>query len=514
MLFLNTNENSSFFKEYYDSAINNLDAVIFIIDQHGKVILINDYPSVYHELIKVTLIPGMSVFSVIPENFHSMAKNILKDIMQYGTANTLDINSENTGKGHHFFEIKCKPFEKKEGHDLLILIEIRDVTTQKIYRNKLELAARDMSSLVENANAVIIETDSREYITRWNRICAQLTGYSQNDVFAKKFSQLLFVDDGNSLFSKQLENVLAGSNLSNYELSVISKDGKKLTFLINANPKKNDLDQVVGISIIGQDITELIAYRKSLEELVDVRTRKLKDSNNKVKAQKIMIEREQKKAEKLLLNILPEKIAEELKTKGKVKPRYYPQATVLFADLVGFSIMREGLTPELILNELNHIFTAFDQILEEHQLEKIKTMGDGYMAVAGIPEENESNPVDAIHAARKMLEFIETLNHRSIAEGRVPWSLRIGIHSGDLIAGVIGKKKFAYDVWGPTVNIASRMESQGLPGHINISEHTRELVKNDFQIGYRSEIEVKNMGKMKMFFVMNHKNEFIQNLNE
>lgn len=501
MLLLDAKEDSSFLNYQYEMAINNLDGAIAIIDQIGNVKLINEYPLVYHPLIKASLSPGMSIFNVIPEHYVSVAKNIIKDILYHGNPITLDLNCKNSEGDLLCFEVKCKPFAKVEGLDRLILIEIRDITTQKIYRNKLESAARDISSLVENANAIIIETDSREYITRWNRLSTHLTGYSQNEVFAKKLSQLLFVGDGNTLFSKLLENVLAGNNLSNYELSVLAKDGRKLDFLINANPKKNASNQVVGISIIGQDITELIAYRNSLEKLVDLRTQKLISSNKKIKAQKAIVDRARKKSEKLLRNILPDKVADELKTKGKVRPRYYTQATVLFADLVGFSRVRDGLTPELVLKELNHIFIAFDKILEAHHLEKIKTMGDGYMAVGGIPEENDTNPIDAVNAALAMLDFIHALNRTNSAKGKVPWALRIGIHTGDLIAGVIGKKKFAYDVWGPTVNIASRMESEGLPDHINLSEYTSQLVRDTFKVGFRGEIEVKNMGKMKMFFV-------------
>lgn len=227
----------------------------------------------------------------------------------------------------------------------------------------------------------------------------------------------------------------------------------------------------------------------------------LKHSNEALAHQKSEIEDARKKADSLLLNVLPDYVAKELKEKGHVAPRHFPVATVLFADLVGFSGLCKGLTPKAIIDELNYLFVGFDMIVEKNNLEKIKTIGDGYMAAGGIPLPNTSNPVDSVNAALEMVRSVENIRKANSKSGKPLWDIRIGIHTGDLIAGVIGKNKFAYDIWGSAVNTASRMESAGEAGKVNISGITYQLVKDKFGCTYRGNIEVKNMGKMDMYFV-------------
>ncbi len=218
-----------------------------------------------------------------------------------------------------------------------------------------------------------------------------------------------------------------------------------------------------------------------------------------LKLQKNIIELEKKKSEDLLLNILPEEVAQELKENGASAPQYFKKATVLFADIVGFTRLTKGMAPDKLVTELNGIFHGLDDITEKHNLEKIKMLGDGYMAVGGVPIENESNPNEAINAGLEMIDFINLVNEKNGSE--IPWNLRIGIHTGELIAGVIGKKKFAFDIWGDTVNIASRMETGAEPGKVNISRMTYDLVKDQFECEPRGMIPVKNMGEMEMFSV-------------
>jgi class 3 adenylate cyclase len=227
----------------------------------------------------------------------------------------------------------------------------------------------------------------------------------------------------------------------------------------------------------------------------------LKHSSEEMARQKDVIEEARNKADRLLLNVLPENVARELKENGHVVPKHFPVATVLFADLVGFSKLCKGLTAKEIIDELNYLFVGFDLILERNNLEKIKTIGDGYMAAGGIPLSNTSNPVDAVKAALEMIQSVERIKNENAKSGRPQWQVRIGIHTGDLIAGVIGKSKFAYDIWGGAVNIASRMESAGDAGKVNISGITYQLVKDKFKCDHRGNIEVKNMGKMDMYFV-------------
>jgi adenylate cyclase len=205
---------------------------------------------------------------------------------------------------------------------------------------------------------------------------------------------------------------------------------------------------------------------------------------------------EKQRSEDLLLNILPIEIAEELKASGKIKARFYNEVSVLFTDFVDFTHTSEKLKPEQLVDELHACFSAFDEIIGRNGLEKIKTIGDSYMAVCGLPDFSEDHAKRAVQAAIEIRDFIsERKKHENVFE------IRIGINSGQVVAGIVGVKKFAYDIWGDTVNTASRMESSGEAGKINISQSTQEQVKEDFQCTYRGKISAKNKGEVDMYFV-------------
>jgi class 3 adenylate cyclase/HAMP domain-containing protein len=218
---------------------------------------------------------------------------------------------------------------------------------------------------------------------------------------------------------------------------------------------------------------------------------------------KEMIQSERDKTDKLLKNILPEAIADELKNQGTVKPILYPLVTVLFTDFKGFTKIAQKLSPEELLEKLDLIFLQFDQICERRNIEKLKTIGDAYMCAGGLPESNHTHAIDACLAAIEMQSFMKQT--KEIVEeisGEEFWDMRLGIHTGTVIAGVIGKTKFAYDVWGDAVNTASRMESNGSIGKINISDDTYDLVKDFFECEHRGKIEAKNRGLMDMYFLL------------
>jgi class 3 adenylate cyclase len=219
------------------------------------------------------------------------------------------------------------------------------------------------------------------------------------------------------------------------------------------------------------------------------------------------IEAEKQKSDELLLNILPLEVATELKQSGTVKPVYYESASVLFADFKDFSKIAESMTSEELLNELNYCFSYFDQIIDKYNLEKLKTMGDGYMCVGGIPSPNQTHAIDTVLAALEMQIFMQLRKAHQNQQNLPYWDLRIGIHSGSLIAGVIGQKKFAYDVWGDTVNTAARLESAGIPGKINISASTLTLIEEFFGTQYRGKIAVKNKGDIDMYLITGIKGE-------
>src|SRR6185503_8400541 len=213
------------------------------------------------------------------------------------------------------------------------------------------------------------------------------------------------------------------------------------------------------------------------------------------------LNQERRQSDRLLLNILPEQIAKELKANGRAEPLQYDSASVLFTDFVGFTRIAETLTPDRLIKELDLCFGRFDEIAKTRNLEKIKTIGDSYMAAGGIPMPNRTHPVDSVLAALEIQDFMESMREKKKAESCPYWQLRLGIHTGPLVAGVIGQEKFAYDVWGDTVNTASRLESAGVAGRINISEATYEIVKGFFDCEYRGKILAKNKGEIDMYFV-------------
>ncbi|MCB1156579.1 MAG: hypothetical protein H7A25_03955 [Leptospiraceae bacterium] len=221
-----------------------------------------------------------------------------------------------------------------------------------------------------------------------------------------------------------------------------------------------------------------------------------------------LTEKERQKSENLLLNILPEDVAKELKEKGSYEPVLFESVSVMFTDFKGFTQIAEKLTPQELVKDLDTCFVQFDKISEKYNLEKLKTIGDSYMCAGGIPRKNKTHAIDCILAALEIQDFMNMMKSLKEEMGFPYWELRLGIHSGPLVAGVIGERKFAYDVWGDTVNTASRMESSGTPGKINISGATYGLVKVFFDCEYRGDVAAKNKGMVQMYYVDGLKPEF------
>lgn len=216
--------------------------------------------------------------------------------------------------------------------------------------------------------------------------------------------------------------------------------------------------------------------------------------------QKFKFRREaNRKLDELLLNILPVEVAEELKVNGHAASKSYQSVTVVFVDIVAFTKLSEKLSAADLVSELHFCFSEFDKISSKNNLEKIKTLGDAYMCAGGIPVENDTHAYDAIYASREIIEFMESYNQKKEQDFKI--ELRIGIHTGPVVAGVVGLKKFAYDIWGDTVNIAARLEQAGEPGRINISESTYQLVKDKIRCSSRGKINAKYKGDINMYFV-------------
>jgi adenylate cyclase len=230
-------------------------------------------------------------------------------------------------------------------------------------------------------------------------------------------------------------------------------------------------------------------------------------TNKTLRSKNYQIVKEKEKSEKLLLNILPQSIADQLKRDGKTSPRRHEKATIMFTDFKGFTKFSESRSPEELVKVIDYYFSNFDTILSKYRIEKIKTIGDAYLCVSGIPEESSSQVEDMIDCAKELQAFVKQTVTDGSLEGVANLSMRIGIHCGPLVAGVVGTQKFAYDVWGDAVNIAARMEQSGSPGEINVSEAVYETAKDKFDFEYRGKVEAKNKGILKMYFVKNSKTD-------
>ena len=217
-----------------------------------------------------------------------------------------------------------------------------------------------------------------------------------------------------------------------------------------------------------------------------------------------IIEEEKNRSDLLLLNILPSETAQELKESGRVKAKRFDSVSVMFTDFQGFTLSSQNFSPEKLVRSVDYYFSEFDKIIGRHGLEKIKTIGDSYMCAGGLPFPSEDHPVQMIEAALEITEFMEEAKN-SKASDVADFVIRIGINTGPVVAGVVGTRKFAYDIWGDTVNVAARMESNSKPGRINISEYTYELIKDRFNCKFRGKIDVKNHGSMNMYYVIGRK---------
>ncbi|MCB9170149.1 MAG: hypothetical protein H6594_07355 [Flavobacteriales bacterium] len=238
-----------------------------------------------------------------------------------------------------------------------------------------------------------------------------------------------------------------------------------------------------------------------LEQRVKERTAEVVKQSEEIAGQKVQIE-------DLLLNILPKEISDELKEKGKATARRHEQVTVMFTDMKGFTKVAEKMTPEELVSELDECFIHFDEIIGRYGIEKIKTIGDSYMCAGGVPTSDPHHADKAVLAALEVRELMALWKREREEAGKTPWMLRIGVHTGPVVAGVVGKRKFAYDIWGDTVNTASRMESSGEPGEVNISGATYQLIKEHFACVHRGQVEAKNKGRIDMYFVTRIKPEF------
>jgi adenylate cyclase len=273
------------------------------------------------------------------------------------------------------------------------------------------------------------------------------------------------------------------------EIQLLTKDSEIKTLNLKRQRVLKNSATIVGALLL------LLAV------LIFHRYRYVRKTNNELAEKNVIINTEKDRSDKLLLNILPAETAEELKANGFAQARQFELVTVMFTDFIGFTQMAENMAPHELVSEIDHCFKQFDLIISRHNIEKIKTIGDAYMCAGGLPVPNTTNPVDVVKAATEIQQFMNELKAQRMAENRPYFSIRIGIHTGPVVAGVVGFKKYQYDIWGDTVNLASRMESSGESGKVNISQVTYEHVKSHFVCVHRGKIVAKNKGSVDMYYV-------------
>jgi len=395
------------------------------------------------------------------------------------------------------FQKKALKIQEEHHEDEAVAFTYTYIGQVDIRLSQTALAITDYNKAIEIASGI----DNKEILKEAYGGLSSI--YAKQNNFQKAYQYfLLFTAAKDVILSKENSRSLSEVTVK-YDTENKEKENELLT-KDNLNKELHAKRQqlILKIMIGGSVFLLLLAFlfywsflqkKSALKELAE--------KNAIIVKQKEEGEKEKKRSEELLLNILPIETAEELKNYGKAAPRHYKMATVLFTDFKGFTTIAEKLTPEQLVFELDHCFCKFDEIISRYGIEKIKTIGDAYMCAGGIPIRNRSNPVDVILAAFELVDFIENWKREKISNGKEAWEIRVGIHTGPVVAGIVGSRKFAYDIWGDTVNTASRMESSGEAGKINISGETHAFVSNFFDCTFRGKIIAKNKGEIEMYFV-------------
>ncbi len=372
-------------------------------------------------------------------------------------------------------------------------------------RLNAEKKEKELALLVQEQKAKEAELKTKELESEAQQ--QQLALVSQRLKAEQKARELEESQRQQQLQQLELEAATEREERKQQELEAAKKEKEAQSQLLEREKEISNITRwgariggAVALLIIGLILFFLRISRRNNKRL-EAQNIEIEQQRSELEKSNTIIHTEREKSEKLLLNILPAAIAEELKEKGFATPQKYDSVTVLFTDFGGFTRISSSMNADVLIEELNTCFTAFDSIIEKYNMEPIKTIGDSYMCAGGVPIVNSVNPSDVVRAALEMSDFMQKRLAEKQSQNIPYWDTRIGIHTGPVIAGVVGRKKFAYDIWGDAVNTASRMESMAELNTVNISEATYELVKNDFSCVYRGEFDVKHKGIMKMYRV-------------
>jgi class 3 adenylate cyclase/Tfp pilus assembly protein PilF len=344
--------------------------------------------------------------------------------------------------------------------------------------------------LFSKAEKIILEINS---VLEFERLYYEMaTAYAQTGDYANAYKYSgYFTKVKDSLYNIETDNKMATVQFDydlekkENEIALLTKDKSIKELELK---KQQTFNNGLGIVLALIVVMAMVLFRSY----------RMKAKNN------VLLDKKNLEIERLLLNILPAEVAHELRATGQATPRNYEQVSVMFTDFRGFTSLADKMTPQELVTELGSCFMAFDNIIEKYGLEKIKTIGDSYMCAGGIPIPSENHVFRMVKASLEIQEYVKQKNYRRKESGLAPWDIRIGIHVGPVVAGVVGKKKYAYDIWGSTVNIASRMESSGMPGHVNVSAAIYDIIKDHYACVYRGKIQAKNVGEIDMYLVSEH----------
>lgn len=463
---------------------------------------------------KTNLIPSLINISVILNDLkrHDKAANYLEEALKIAR------ESSNAPQMRSCYGMLAETYEKAGNTE-------KSIHYFNLYRSFHELVQKEkedvLKSEAENARleAQLLESEKRN---------KELEILAKEKTIKDKNQKINEYDATNRKLLKNLSKKELLNNVLKSEAELKEKDAKIKEIRLKELKAEHEASRLksqitiylfIGGTLFLAVILTVFYFRyrekQKTNRLLSEQNEEITQQRDAIQEQKEAIEQqgqviyaERQKSENLLLNILPKSIAEELKVHGKAKMRHYEKVSILFTDFKDFTTIASRLSSEELMEELNYCFSNFDRIIAKHNMEKIKTIGDSYMCAGGIPDANTNNPIDSILAALEIQDFMIQERQKRQDKGENYWQCRLGINTGEVRAGVIGESKFAYDVWGDAVNLASRMESGGAVGKVNVSEHTYELVKDFFDFTPRGNVEVKNGLILNMYFVNRIKVEF------
>ncbi|MBN2349857.1 MAG: response regulator [Bacteroidales bacterium] len=457
-------------------------------------------------------LPDLSGFEVIKRLKKSDSTKDIPVLMVTAYDNPENINNSfNLGAYDYITKpINVDEFKSRVKKTLSINESISRIKTQ-LKKSEKEIFNLEQRAFISNTaiNSFIIVNNNGEL--DWaNDGFKTIHGYTIDD-FKNKFGNTIFSLYRNTEIVDLFTTCIRDKKTVSFISEILDKGGNTKwiqTFISPHYGKDNEVGKLLAVE---NDITTLRAKEEELNKLnkqitnitdeLEKANYQLEKQKDELRQQHELIEVEQAKSERLILNILPFEVAVQLKSKGRAGTRQYKLVSVIFTDFKGFSKISKQLEPKDLVNILDTYFAKFDDITSRHYLEKIKTIGDSYMCAGGLPLRNKSNPINAVLASLEIQDYMNRLNDSRVVKNLSVWELRLGIHTGEVVAGVVGRKKFAYDIWGETVNIARRMEQAGHVGMVNISGTTYDYVKDYFKCDYRGKIDAKNIGKIDQYFV-------------